>query len=334
MAHSIEIRSGYLDTFLGDFMGIFNRILKLLQQFFFQSKPDEKDGDETKTPNPAWVSMINIAWFGKYGHGEGKHIQEDWPSEIDWDELDADFKRCSINNVQVIRAFIFENLDGLEKNDSQWQISTEALNNLKRIKHLFEKYDLRLQAVLFEFKNEETQPWLPDFLTVKPFQPVVKMFIEEMAGILWGIDLHNEIDYLHLERKQSTEVLTATIGAYRKIVKATDPEIRYTCSTGWRGGYWANRRQIGVEHLDFIDVHHYQHHHGHPWSKTDSLSLNGLEKLDKPILLGEYKSDDFDLYTSECHNRGFLGAAPWSIHHNFPISEDTWQKIHEFQTVA
>jgi hypothetical protein len=61
------------------------------------------------------------------------------------------------------------------------------------------------------------------------------------------------------------------------------------------------------------------------------MSLCGLENLNKPVLLGEFKSDDFSKYIAQCRARGFLGAAPWSIHHDFPISEATWQLIRDSQ---
>ncbi len=90
--------------------------------------------------------------------------------------------------------------------------------------------------------------------------------------------------------------------------------------------------KIGVEHLDFIEVHHYTHKHGEPWASLNPLSLCTLETHTKPVLLGEYKSEDFDKYARECYTRGFLGAAPWSIHQDFPISNQVWQKIEEFNS--
>ena len=120
------------------------------------------------------------------------------------------------------------------------------------------------------------------------------------------------------------------IGDFHKIIKAVNGQLLYTCSTGWRGGFWAKNNQIGLEHLDFVEVHHYSHHHGDPWSKRRDESLHGLEKLEKPVLIGEYHSDDFDLYTKTALKKGFLGAAPLSIRHDFPISETTWQNIRDF----
>jgi hypothetical protein len=280
--------------------------------------------------NPNWVSMVNAAWFGAYGHGEGRHLLG-YPAEIDWNQIEADFRKCHENFVQVARAFIFENLDGCVKIGSIWDVSPEALLNLKRLKQLLFKYQLKLAAVLFEFKNDEAQPYLPDFLKVTPMRLVVDTFIRQMREVLWSIDLHNEIDYLHLVRKVPLAKLNQVTGDYQAVVKIIASDLPYTCSTGWKGGYWARRRQIGVEYTDFIEVHHYTHNHGEPWDRQNSMSLCGLENLNKPVLLGEFKSDDFSKYIAQCRARGFLGAAPWSIHHDFPISEATWQLIRDSQ---
>ncbi|MDZ7360798.1 MAG: hypothetical protein ONB46_08745 [candidate division KSB1 bacterium] len=85
--------------------------------------------------NPNWVSMVNAAWFGAYGHGEGTHLLG-YPAEIDWDQIEADLQKCRENFVQVVRAFIFENLDGCVKIGSIWDVSPEALRNLERLKQL------------------------------------------------------------------------------------------------------------------------------------------------------------------------------------------------------
>ena len=283
--------------------------------------------------NPNWVSMVNAAWFGAYGHGEGKHLLG-YPAEIDWNQIEADFQKCRDNFVQVVRAFIFENLDGCGKIGTVWDVAPETLLNLERLKQLLVKYQLRLAAVLFEFKNDEAQPHLPDFLNVTPLRLVIDTFIRQMREVLWSIDLHNEIDYLHLVRKVALKQLHQVIGDYRAAIKIIAPDLPYTCSTGWKGGYWAQRGEIGVAHLDFIEVHHYTHNHGEPWEAQNPLSLCGLENLNRPVLLGEFKTDDFTKYVSPCRNLGFLGAAPWSIHHDFPISEAIWQMIRESRVEA
>ena len=305
-------------------MSVFNWLRSFLFQFFFRRR------NEPDAPNPNWQNMVNFGWFGKYGHGEGKHLKG-WEQDISWDEIDRDLKKCKAHNVQVVRSFIFENLDGLEKIDGAWQISAIALESLRKLRELFQKHELKLEAVLFEFKNEEAQPFLRDFLKAEPFRPVVESFIAEMQQVLWAIDLHNEIDYLHIERGQSVETLEKTISAFRELVKAVSPKTPFTCSTGWRRGHWARKNQIGVDHLDFIEIHHYTHNHGSPWARGNRQSLRGLAQLEKPILLGEFKSDDFDLYVEECFRIGFLGAAPWSIHHDFPISESVWERIRDFK---
>jgi len=284
-------------------------------------------------PNPHWVSMINAAWFGAYGHGEGRHLLG-YPPEVDWNQIEADFQKCRENFVQVVRAFIFENLDGLIKIGAVWDVHPETLRSLERLKRLLAQYQLKLAAVLFEFKNDEAQPYLPDFLNVTPMRIVIDTFVRQMREVLWSIDLHNEIDYLHLVRKVCLKKLSQVIADYRSVIKIIAPDLPYTCSTGWKGGYWARREQIGVAHLDFIEVHHYIHNHGEPWERKIPLSLCGLEKSDKPVLLGEFKSDDFSRYASHCREHGFLGAAPWSVHHDFPISEATWQLIRESRVVA
>jgi len=289
--------------------------------------------DVDSTPNPNWVSMVNAAWFGAYGHGEGMHLLG-YPAEIDWNQIEADFQKCRENFVQVVRAFIFENLDGCSKIGSVWDVSSEALINLERLKQLLIKYQLRLAAVLFEFKNDEAQLHLPDFLNVTPMRMVIDTFIRQMRDVLWSIDLHNESDYLHLVRKISLEKLNQVIGDYRSVIKVIAPDLPYTCSTGWKGGYWARRGEIGVAHLDFIEVHHYTHNHDEPWEMKNPMGLCGLEKLDRSILLGEFKTDDFSKYVAQCRARGFLGAAPWSIHHDFPISEAIWQLIRESRVEA
>jgi len=294
----------------------------------FLSFHSRKLCDEVElAPNPNWVSMVNAAWFGAYGHGEGAHLLG-YPSEIDWNQIEADFQKCRENFVQVVRAFIFENLDGLVKIGAVWDVHAETLLSLERLKHLLSKYQLKLEAVLFEFKNDEAQPYLPDFLNVTPMRLVIDTFIRQMREVLWAIDLHNEIDYLHLERKVALKQLHRVIADYGAAIKTIAPDLPYTCSTGWKGGFWARRSEIGAADLDFIEVHHYTHHHGEPWERGNPLSLCGLEKLNQPVLLGEFKSDEFNKYMLPCRERGFLGAAPWSIHHDFPISEITWQLIH------
>lgn len=153
-----------------------------------------------------------------------------------------------------------------------------------------------------------------------------------MGGVLWAVDLHNEIDALRLSRKRPLKELETAIARFRDIVKALASDLPYTCSTGWRGGYWPGHGKIGIEYLDFIEVHHYTDKHGEPWAALNPLSLCKLETRPKPVLLGEYNSEDFDKYTQECYTRGFLGAAPWSIHQDFPISDEVWQNIKEFNS--
>jgi hypothetical protein len=314
-------------------MNLFERLGRWLSQIFSRLQPKKFCADAEPAPNPHWVSMVNVPWFGAYGHGEGTHLLG-YPAEIDWDQIEADFQKCNENFVQVVRAFIFENLDGLIKIGSVWDVHPETLLSLARLKQLLRKYQLKLAAVLFEFKNAEAQPFLPDFLSVTPMRMVIDTFIRQMREVLWAIDLHNEIDYLHLVRKAPLAKLSKAISGYRAVIKGIAPSLPYTCSTGWKGGYWARRGEIGVEALDFIEVHHYTHHHGDPWERRHSMSLCGLEKLDKPVLLGEFKSDDFSKYVPRCRKRGFLGAAPWSVHHDFPISETTWQLIRTSQVAA
>jgi hypothetical protein len=303
------------------------------KRIFSPRRPQKFCDAEDFLLSPNWVSMVNAAWFGAYGHGEGKHLLG-YPPEIDWNEIEADFQKCRENFVQVIRAFIFENLDGLVKIGSVWDVHPETLFSLQHLKQLLNKYQLKLAAVLFEFKNEEAQPHLPDFLNVTPMRLVIDTFIRQMREVLWSIDLHNEIDYLNLVRKVSCKKLNQVIGDYRDAIKIIDSNLPYTCSTGWKGGYWARRGKFGAAHLDFIEVHHYAHNHGEPWESNNPMSLCGLEKLSKPVLVGEFKSDDFARYFSQCRARGFLGAAPWSIHHDFPISETTWQLIRDSRLVV
>jgi len=85
--------------------------------------------------NSIWVSMVNAAWFGAYGHGEGPHLLG-YPAEIDWNTVETDFQKCRENFVQVVRAFIFENLDGCLKIGSVWDVAPETLYNLDRLKQL------------------------------------------------------------------------------------------------------------------------------------------------------------------------------------------------------
>lgn len=314
-------------------MNFIERLERWFSQLFSRFKPNKFCDDAEPTPNPHWVSMVNVSWFGAYGHGEGMHLLG-YPAEIDWEQIEADFQQCNENFVQVVRAFIFENLDGLIKNGTVWDVRPETLISLQRLKQLLIKYRLRLEAVLFEFKNDEAQPYLPDFLNVTPLRLVVDTFIRQMHEVLWAIDLHNEIDYLHLVRQVPLAKLSEAIAGYRAAIKVMAPALPYTCSTGWKGGYWARRGEIGVEALDFIEVHHYTHHHGDPWERRNPMSLCGLENLSKPVLLGEFKSDDFSKYVPRGRERGFLGAAPWSVHHDFPISETTWQLIRTSQAVA
>jgi hypothetical protein len=257
-----------------------------------------------------------------------------YPAEIDWGQIEADFQKCKENFVQVLRAFIFENLDGLVKIGSVWDVHPETLLNLERLKQLLLKYQLKLAAVLFEFKNDETQPYLPEFFNVTPMRMVVDAFIRHMREVLWSVDLHNEIDYLHVARKIALGKLEQVIADYQAVVKIVAPDLPYTCSTGWKGGYWARCGKIGAAYLDFIEVHHYTHNHGEPWENNNPMSLCGLEKLGKPVLVGEFKSDDFAKYFSQCRARGFLGAAPWSIHQDFPISEAVWQLLRESRIAA
>jgi hypothetical protein len=309
-------------------MNLFVRLGRRFSQLFSHFKPNTFCDESEPATNPHWVSMVNVPWFGAYGHGEGTHLLG-YPAEIDWEQIEADFQKCNDNFVQVVRAFIFENLDGLAKIGTVWDIQPETLISLQRLKKLLIKYRLRLEAVLFEFKNDEAQPYLPDFLSVTPMRMAVDAFVRQMREVLWAIDLHNEIDYLHLVRKVPLAKLSEAISDYRSVIKGIAPSLPYTCSTGWKGGYWARRGEIGVAALDFIEVHHYTHHHGEPWERRNPLSLCGLENLDKSVLLGEFKSDDFSKYVPRCRERGL-----WSVHHDFPISATTWQLIRTSQIVA
>lgn len=310
-------------------MWLLRRFFLLFRQLYFKVKPRKRCSAYQARPHPGWVSMVNLPWFGAYGHGEGRHLLG-YPSEIDWLDLEADLQQCDACGVEVIRAFIFENLDGLTKNEGYWHLSLIARERLAKIRHLLLKYRLRLEACLFEFKNEEAQPFLRDFLAATPFRPVIAEFIREMREVLWSVDLHNEIDYLHLKRGVSREILARTIAAFREQIKSADGNLAFTCSTGWRGGSWARRGEIGVASLDFVEVHHYRQYHGDPWDQWNARSLCGLDKLSKPVLLGEFRSDEFEAYAPGCYRRGFLAAAPWSIRKDYPISREIWSAIRTF----
>jgi hypothetical protein len=60
---------------------------------FFSFNSQELHVEVELTMNPNWVSMVNAAWFGAYGHGEGGHLLG-YPAEIDWNQIEADFQKC------------------------------------------------------------------------------------------------------------------------------------------------------------------------------------------------------------------------------------------------
>jgi hypothetical protein len=98
------------------------------------------------------VRGMNLAWLnGCYGHDFGSSpAHRDWGTGFNAQALDAHFADIAKMNINVVRIFVFESLEGLEfdKNGYVTGIEDNLLNNFSTALDLAEKNNLYLYLCL------------------------------------------------------------------------------------------------------------------------------------------------------------------------------------------
>ena len=285
------------------------------------------------------VKGINLAWLnGAYRHDFGADpLHPDWA--IDFNENDvskyfADMKRMRLN---VVRIFVFEDLEGLVfENGYVSRLDEKLSTNFEKTVKLAAANDLCLYLTLaHNFGAICRQGGFKDIVTDqaarrKYIENAVKPFVSMLKGnkAVFAFDIMNEPEQ---EVAGNTgnwrtdgcpwEQMRSFIKDNTRAIHEVDRNRLVSCGSGWHSCENLKKGLFTGLNLDFYDFHEY---------RNDGFLPPVSElKLDRPVLIGEFnfeingQTPESDLDNDDLQERavkaflrkakdgGYAGALMW-----------------------
>ncbi len=156
---------------------------------------------------PQPIRGINLAWLnGSYGHDFGRSQEHpDWgvafENEKDQADLNAYFADMARMNLNVVRIFVFEDLEGIEfENGYASKVSDQIRNNFHKVVDLATKHHLHVYFCLANnynaiCRNMGYPQVISDLKARKAYlNNVVRPFVHQFKGnsTVFAYDIENE----------------------------------------------------------------------------------------------------------------------------------------------
>jgi aryl-phospho-beta-D-glucosidase BglC (GH1 family) len=271
-----------------------------------------------------YVRGMNLAWLnGCYGHDFG-HLpaHPDWGVSFNAADLDKYFADMVRMNINVVRIFVFEALEGLQFDQKGYVkgLDPELVQNFATAVELAKKHGLHLYLCLgIDFHDVCKANQVPDIVcNAKARQAYVnnaiKPFVRRFKGDkgIFAFDVYNEP---HYDLKDGNWIIMRNfLAANVTGIHAVDSTRLVSVGAGIdaiRDGYLS---QLG---LNFYDVHKYGDNGVLPPVAALNVSL--------PVIVGEFGPNDAPRPPDEdrqakavenflCNARdgGYAGACHWS----------------------
>ncbi len=284
---------------------------------------------------------MNLAWLnGCYGHDFG-HLPAhlDWGVDFNADDLDKYFADMTRMNVNVVRIFVFESLEGLQfdRNGHVDSIDPDLTKNFDTTLQLARKHGLHLYLCLANdflktCRKDHVRDIIGDAEARRAYlEKAVRPFVARYLGdpVVFAFDIMNEPEQDIAGSNGNWTADGHTWSTMRSFIRdnatcihGIDPNRLVSCGSGWhpRGENIKAGRFSGLG-LDFYDLHEYRDD-GH----LPSVSELGVNL---PVLVGEFGPDNRDGkqdddvqkkavegFLRNARDGGYAGAAYWD--YSFP----------------
>jgi hypothetical protein len=286
------------------------------------------------------VHGINLAWLnGAYGHDFG-HLpaHPDWKSDFDAGDLDRYFAEMRRMNLNVVRIFVFEDLEGLEFDDVGCvkRIEPQLLDNFDVTVTIAKKHGLHLYLCLANNYRKSCRT-----INVKDIVSDLKARRAYLANVVgpftahfknnpavFALDVMNEPeqDVAGPTGNYSNDgcdwrVMRSFIRDNATSIHKADPGRLVSCGSGWHGG--GENIKAGIYSglgLDFYDFHEYRNDGYLPPVRELGVNL--------PVIVGEFSQDDqkvveddelqraaVEAFLRNARDGGYAGAIYWDYDH-------------------
>ncbi|UVI31989.1 glycoside hydrolase family 5 protein [Paenibacillus spongiae] len=287
-----------------------------------------KIGDEYR-----YVHGANLAWLdGQFDHDIGPNtLHPSWGVAYRSDNMSSYLSDMSGLNLNVVRIWLFENLEGLvfDENGYVAGVDPTFISNLDDIVRLAEEHDIYLYLTLSgSLVHTEKFNIVTDAPARKAYIDLaVRTIVSRYKGNdrIFAFDIMNEADSEvrgdtgnWSDKGTDWEVVRSFIKDNADAVHEEDAARLVTSTSGWHN--WRNiaAGKFSGLGLDFYDFHDYRDDGELP----DAASLG----VDKPVLLGEYgqSTDAWDdeiqknaaaRFLANARSKGYAGALIWNYGH-------------------
>ena len=241
---------------------------------------------------------INLAWLdGAYRHDFGVDpLHKDWSIAFDEGHLSTYFADMQRMNLNVVRVFVFEDLEGLVfENGYVERLDQTLLANLDTAAKLAQDYRLHLYLALANnFTDSCRRGGFKDIVTdqvarKRYLENAVKPLASRFRGNenVFAFDIMNEPEQEIAGREGnwrndgcSWTQMRSFIRANAKTIHEADSKRLVSCGSGWHSFEGLQKRRYFGLGLDFYDVHEYRNDGYLP-------PVSGLH-VDRPVLIGEF----------------------------------------------
>jgi hypothetical protein len=284
---------------------------------------------------PQYVRGINLAWLNDaYGHDFGhSHEHPDWGVAFDSNNIDSYFSDMARMNVNVVRIFVFEGLEGLQFDADGYVESIEPLmlDNLDTTLRIAKAHGLHLYLCLANDFLMGCKRTRAKDITSNPkarqayLTHVVKLFTVHFKGDpgIFAFDIMNEPEQdvsgpSGWKPKEGCpwSVMRSFIRDNSLTIHNADPKRLVSCGVASEFGENIRKGIYSGLGLDFYDYHEYRNDGVVP--PVAKLGTN------LPVIIGEFSSNSNDRprddelqksavgkFLHNIRDGGYAGAAYW-----------------------
>ncbi len=286
------------------------------------------------------VHGINLAWLnGSHGHDFG-HLpaHPDWKVDFDAADLDRYFADMNRMNLNVVRIWVFEDLEGLKFDDTGYVtgIELEFMENFDVAVTIAKKNGLHLylclaSAIRKPCRSINVHDIVEDLKARRAYLTnAVRPFTARFKGndSIFALDIMNEPEGdvagpagNYSDQGYDWRVMRSFIRDNATTIHKADPGRLVSCGSGWHGG--GENIKAGLYSglgLDFYDFHEYRNDGFLPPVRELGVNL--------PVIVGEFSQDDqkvieddelqrqaVERFLLNARDGGYAGAIYWDYDH-------------------
>jgi hypothetical protein len=295
------------------------------------------------------INGVNMPWMtnnggSNFGHDIGPNNFTGYPYSYRGADVDKYFQEIKNMRANVVRIWLFENLEGLNFDSSGYisGINSTFLTNLNDLLNRANNKGLAVELALFDFRigndfgkypnkgGGAVKNFFKDYNAQNALiNNVIKPLARAQNGKLsvFGYDLMNESNYAvepganqNLAASATWQEMHDWIYNLTGAIHSVNRNIQVTCSTDVASNFASNvhwNRYGGVG-LDFYSYHNYSDN-----PNIFTVGSNGLyPSIDKPIILDEYgpttlgditlQQSVTNSYLYQASVKGWAGVSAWS----------------------